>query len=782
MQTQGPPGSDPVTNAKWPIIKDYVEHSEAFTFDENTQTYFMKSDDARFVWPDTTYNVYRGYEVYIAPVINQQELNSNQFDNQLFEVTKYWGEGDILSQHQEHKQITLTKIEFFDLWLGQKLQPAIYNENPSDPSGYTGLDALAIHLATFLSTDKSYFTSHESTAKHFSAKVQGFLTKATNIGFPIVLGILDDILNALSNFVNEIIESFLGTIQAVWSTIVNFVGTTVNFIVMVWNNVVGPVLGAAIEAVKNIVMLEIELVKIVLSTILNTPSDTVNPEEMKTFVTQQLFKQNLVQIFQGVYNFQELFEISSNPLGSLMDFIPIVQPLMQISSIGSLLSSFIQLRQLIIDLINMIGSGGLMSIIFEIVNTIITQAIQLLFDQFIAPLMNDFLSLISIDSLLSSEEFTNLDSAVEYGNFNPDFNFNNFFSKVTLLPLQIFETIKGIPIISTAFGLLINGTIDIISGVIGYIQFIISIGSSMQSSFVSSDFNLLSSKDFTDSNLKGDSKTTRSNSQSSSISIDSDLLSAFAFQLVSRILFSFATYITYDMKTNPDPNSSSDYNFNRGLLWKELALDLLGIEFSTTSYFFSDRLNTKYPDGRFAHVSNNLITMGLSFLGEMTEDFSKFMIYTTYPVDSMTIKKSIAVSSVFFAVGNVAKILGSLYYGYDTSEEKLNRKDDLSIPELFGTFATLGNTLINLISGTNSLIFGKDFIDNVAIALTKSEITNLLKLFPAETLLLDFSNYMKIIFLPIELGSISKKTYLILSGISFGLDILLYSSACFIPM
>jgi hypothetical protein len=783
IQTLGPAGSDPVANAKFTIIRNYIETSGAFNYDSTTGNYTMNGNDAVYMWTDTIYNVQRGYQLAVNKPISTQELESGQFDSQTFKVVKYWASGGALGQWQESTMFTLTKMQFFDLWLGQKLQPTAYGADQPDPSGFTRLNSLASDFSVFLSKDKNYFET-DSGAQTFSAKVRGLLDTATKIGFPTPQGALEQ----LADFVNGIISAVWSLITAVWDVIVNFVGSVANFLLAVWNNIVGPVLGAAIEVVKTIVTLEIEFVKTLFNILLNTPTTTVNPEETKTFVTQQLFKQNTVQTFQGIYNSQESIEISSDPFGPLLEFMPAIQPLMQISSIGSLLSSFIQLPQLLIDLINIIGSGGLMSIIFEVVNAVVTQAIQVLFDRLVAPLMNDFLNLISIDTLFSTEEISFLETVIDYGIVDPNFNFNEFYSKVMFLPLQIFETIKGIPIISTAFGLLINGTIDIISGVIGYIQFILSIGSSLQSyststssnlqnSAVSTDFNVLSSIESTESNLQSVAMSTESTAQSTFFSIDTDLLSSFAFQLVSRLLFSYATYITYDINTNPNPINPSDYNFNRGILWKELALDILGIQYSITSYIFADRLNSRYPDGRFGHVSTYTISLGLTSFGELLEDFSKFAIYSIYPADSITIKKVVVASSIGFVIGNLAKVGGSLSYGFLTSLDKLGRFINLSLAEGLGTIATLINTLINLYIGSNSLIFGIDFVNKVKLI---SEYKKLLSLFPEDWIISSFSKSMKNLYFPINLGNISKKTYLLLTGVSFGLDILLFTSACFI--
>ena len=259
IQTQGPAGTDPVTNAKWTIIRDYVEHSGAFTYNSATGNYSINNNDACYLWTDTVYNVKRGYCLALSPDISSQELNSSTFDNQEFMVNKFWGSGGALSQSQENNYLNLTKMQFFDLWLGLKLQPESYGGNPSDPSGFTGLDSLASDFAALMSEPQSYFQNGGTTAQDFSAQVQGLLTKATSLGFPTPQGVLEQ----LADFVNSIINAFLSAITAIWNAIVSFDGEFVNFVMTVWNFILGPVLGAAIEEVKSVVTM-------VLNQILNT--------------------------------------------------------------------------------------------------------------------------------------------------------------------------------------------------------------------------------------------------------------------------------------------------------------------------------------------------------------------------------------------------------------------------------------------------------------------------------------------------------------------------------
>jgi hypothetical protein len=632
-------------------------------------------------------------------------------------------------------------MAFFDLWLGQKLQPTAYGADQPNPNGFTGLDSLASDFSEILGKDQNYFQS-DPNAQTLSAKVRGLLDIATKTGFPTPQGALEQ----LADFVNGIISAVWSLITAVWDAIVNFVGSVANFLLAVWNNIVGPVLGAAIEVVKSVIMFEIELVKTFISTILNTPSSTVNPEETKTYVTQQLFKQNVMQSYQGDYDSQPPVDISADPFGPLMNVMPVIQPLMQIGSIGSLLTSFVQMPSIIVELINILGSGGVMSVMFEVINVVVTQAIQLLFNQLIAPVIPDLLNVFSIQSLFSQDEISYLEAVLDGEAVNPNINFDDLYNKILFLPFQTFESIKGIPLISNAFGLLINGTVDLLSGVIGFIQVLNS-------------------------------------------AIDIDLLFSFAFQLLSRLFFSYATYITYPPGINENPSVPGDYTSNRQILIGELGLDFLGILSSFISWGFAKRLNDRYPDGRFGQVSTYAFTFVAVNLGESLEDVSKFIIYGVAPLDSQHIKTITTIGGVLFWIGNLFKVFGFLYYLFFTGRDKLSRLSEMSLPELFGTLATLVNTVLSAIIAWFSFKSGRDYVNKVQTAigglenffnwaLTKTTVTNSRGIFTIAKMIPSMKppNSLN----PIPLKSISKNTFLGLTLIGFGLDITLYLSSALI--
>ena len=343
IQTQGPAGTDPILNAKWAIITDYVEHSGAFDHDSATGMYTMNNNDAADLWTDTVGNIMRGYALVTTPVITQGELDNKQFNSNTIKVMLYYGEDIIVQQKSSVK--TLPKMDFFDVWLGQKLIPCSYGANPPDPSGFTGLDSLASDFATILSKDQSYFQT-DSGAQDFSAKVQGLLTTATNIGFPEPQGLVQE----LAAFINGIIDAFLNAIATIWNAIVSFVGIVANFVMSLWDNVIGPVLGPAIELVKNIVSLLFnQIVNVAIQPMLdgqrtslsdiyggesiNSTIDNVSPilNEIGSHLSQSVSK------IEGVTPMMETMFIA----GSLFDGTgTILEPLIIIAGPGIIITLF----------------------------------------------------------------------------------------------------------------------------------------------------------------------------------------------------------------------------------------------------------------------------------------------------------------------------------------------------------------------------------------------------------------------------------------------------------
>ena len=70
-----------------------------------------------YLWTDTVYNVQRGYCLALSPQISQQELNSSTFDNQDFQVNKFWGSGGAATIDYKSKII---EKESVGLWKKSK--------------------------------------------------------------------------------------------------------------------------------------------------------------------------------------------------------------------------------------------------------------------------------------------------------------------------------------------------------------------------------------------------------------------------------------------------------------------------------------------------------------------------------------------------------------------------------------------------------------------------------------------------------------------------------------
>jgi hypothetical protein len=465
IQTLGPAGSDPVANAKFKIIRNYIETSGAFSYDTSTGNYTMNGNDGVYMWTDTIYNVQRGYQLAVNKPISTQELESGQFDSQTFKVVKYWASGGGLGQWQESTMFTLTKMQFFDLWLGQKLQPTAYGADQPDPSGFTRLNSLASDFSIFLSKDKNYFET-DSEAQTFSAKVRGLLDTATRIGFPTPAGVLEQ----LADFVNGIIGAFIDAITAVWNAIVSFVGAVANFVITVWNNVVGPVLGAAIEVVKSVAVFEMNLIIDILFDVIIGPQ---LPDQ--NFQLPQNFINLITLIFDNVESL-DLFSalhLTLDPFTGVISDTKKVVPNFEssISSLDNTLGIFKILDQL--------GGVYFVNIAMEAISNRIIDRATNLFSNF---QINESISLEFVDNnpiMLTNEQnlakFGNLgsdnqDSLNKYLKIATDGSGNQIAPEIPLLAGNIqFSTVISSNDIDQLISWIITGIGSILGGLRGKI-------------------------------------------------------------------------------------------------------------------------------------------------------------------------------------------------------------------------------------------------------------------------------------------------------------------------
>ena len=251
--------SDPVAGAKFYIIKQYIENSSAFDYNSTTGNYSMNNEDAFNGWTDTVYPVDRTYGIYSVPVISQQELDRGYFDNVKILVLHKYGASCTVNyvpwQCQAWVEYSLSKMDFFDLWIGMKLTQSTYGGNLLAPGGYHELDDLANDLSQMISNQGDYFQTNVD-ALNVSATLTGELVAATSLDFPTPKGLLDQLSDWLYNTFAKPVLSFISN---AWDTLTTC-GTFVNCAKAVWNNIVAPGLGMFIEDIKSIVTITANLI------------------------------------------------------------------------------------------------------------------------------------------------------------------------------------------------------------------------------------------------------------------------------------------------------------------------------------------------------------------------------------------------------------------------------------------------------------------------------------------------------------------------------------------
>ncbi|MHA1989454.1 MAG: hypothetical protein ACW98A_00725 [Candidatus Hodarchaeales archaeon] len=266
VRTQGAEGTDPIENTKFTIIREYIETSGAFSYDSTLETYTMINDKDH-TWVDTASNgVRRGYRVTSNVIVTKKELERGTFEPDIITFTRYSGVDPWpLTRQVENPNNSLAKDEFFTFWLSQKLRGWTWGGNPPDPSDLTYLNDLASDTHNLLLKDQSWYQNNTDLAKKESAKVRGLTTKATQVGFPTPTGLAED----FSAFIDGIINVFMSVINAIFDVILTVVGVIVDFLTVVWDNILGPILGPIIEIVKEITNIIVEGLKIALITILS---------------------------------------------------------------------------------------------------------------------------------------------------------------------------------------------------------------------------------------------------------------------------------------------------------------------------------------------------------------------------------------------------------------------------------------------------------------------------------------------------------------------------------
>ena len=189
--------------------------------------------------------------------------------SQQIDVTKYY---DISGAQGIHSYL-LPKLDFFNLWLSQKLQPLSTNINdPGNPSTYDQLNWLAANYSTLLNVKESFFSTTDTATKNknqqFVAQVQSELATVITQGFPPVT--IDSLWNGFVNFVTGLWNGLIQTIENLWNDLVQAFNSAVDFVVSLWNNFIQPAMGVVTEAVKSIVTMVLQqIVNTVVQPMLN---------------------------------------------------------------------------------------------------------------------------------------------------------------------------------------------------------------------------------------------------------------------------------------------------------------------------------------------------------------------------------------------------------------------------------------------------------------------------------------------------------------------------------
>ena len=410
IQTQGPDGSNATENAKFQIIRDYIVNSTAFDYNPITETYQMNNNDSSNTW--TKNGVTVGYAYGSSWNVSQQELDSGQFNNDTFFVDKFYEVNG--TQHFEH--VNVTKMEFFNLWLGMKLAPAYTGDNPPVPSYYHELDNLAGNYSTLLHEPYSFFDAPSDSDKSFIALVQGSLQAATKLGFPTPKSTSwwQGLLDLANKFINFFLSK-LGPILDILSTIVH---TGVKWIMGLWNNIIAPVMGAVIEAIKSIVIMILQqIVNTVVQPILSDQTTSIN--DIFGGVSPDTIASYGPSVFSNI-------ETSLNSQSS------------QLSSVGSTMQSmmsglsvFSGAGTILEPLISIAGPGIMVTVISMIASVVMSAVLTPLFSQFNSSILQNDLdtlmaplggtqngSLAILDNIASLTSVTSQTSTVSQDSVN----------------------------------------------------------------------------------------------------------------------------------------------------------------------------------------------------------------------------------------------------------------------------------------------------------------------------------------------------------------------------
>jgi hypothetical protein len=587
IRTLGPAGSNAVDNAKFTVIRDYIETSGAFTYNSATGSYtwngndkfgsntgcYKWTDDLPWPYPD----VDRGYCVISSTPIAKSELDSSIFTSGSFVVRKYYGAGFPVNQYTN--DYTLSKMDFFTFWLGQKLEPTSWGGNPREPSGYTQLNTLASDFSVFLSKDQSYF-QNDSGAQSFSAKVRGLLDKATKIGFPTPAGVLEQ----LADFINGIINTFLSAIATVWNAIVSFVGAVANFVMTIWNNVVGPVLGAAIEVVKNVVTTTLEFARSTLSTFFTSQP---NISEAQTYTNHLFFSNSLFNSFNSPI--ESMLNTDISPISNILGEInTAIEPFLSSSSLGSLVVNLFNLPELIATIIDLFGVNAVYTIIQEAIFIIFENLIQFILSGLDNTFMTNLINLMDLNVIFSSSILNLLSGSSPLTNID----FLNVINSV----FSFIDGLKVSTMLRPILEMLINSILTITMNLKSFLFLLLPVTPDLKIRILSS---------------------TSLNSLDIIITGTNKLITSYSLDLVSNIFSSFGDYI---FNSYPLPYGGTQTPQKIAIIGGKTICDIASIYLAWLAWQLNEEFASTYGVDRFSQLPNNVVTFLLTTIGKFVMD------------------------------------------------------------------------------------------------------------------------------------------------------------------
>ena len=459
--------------------------------------------------------------------------------------------------------------------------------------------------------------------------MQGLAKTAEQLGFSQPQGALEQ----LADYVNDKINAVIGYIQSKWDQIVNFVGTVVNLITIVWNAILGPVLGAVIETVKIITNLIIEGFKTILTSFLNSPSpnnpftdlsnEYINPQtsknflmNWKTFIPLDTMLNDIASDYNQVKTITNTFASLTNivdPTKMIPDDLSIFQDLFKLISPTFVYDIFINL---------------LVDILTKSITDILLQAISTTFqtDEAVISFFNNVI--VTFGDRISN-------SYSDLINFSPNKGINfpvNQYSTPTILINSIFSDISDL--------------IDSITSIIGF-----NLVGNLVINFGNTLFNLIFG-------LFYPSGTIPQTSSLLLLSCIGEFIPSILGLLGDKIWGGneFGAYL--EGKTIPQQALAITKVLG------ELVLDFTGICYSSATIYMLNEYNSRISGTadkiyiqKLAYLGENAPIIAFNLAGEFLEDSAKIFINQNKMYDDNN-----KIANRIEAVSEVVRIFANFYY------------------------------------------------------------------------------------------------------------------------